>query len=94
MVVQRLFTPEDFETTLGSYLGSAFSLEPTLLQSAYFRMPNRDPRLKGLYVVGAGTHPGAGVPGVINSAKATVGVILKDLKESLVTEGLPAFQHA
>lgn len=76
----RIFTPEDFRDTLNSHLGSAFSLEPTLIQSAYFRMHNRDANVKGLYLVGAGTHPGAGVPGVINSAKATVKVILDDLK--------------
>lgn len=75
IITQRLFTPDDFEQTLNSHLGSAFSLEPTLTQSAYFRTHNRDKTIDGLYFVGAGTHPGAGVPGVINSAKATVSVI-------------------
>ena len=51
---------------------------PTLTQSAWFRPHNRDPRIPGLYLVGAGTHPGAGVPGVVNSAKATAGVIVQD----------------
>ena len=50
-----------------------------LTQSAYFRTHNRDDRLGGLYFVGAGTHPGAGIPGVVGSAKATAGVILSDL---------------
>ena len=55
-----------------------FTLEPKLLQSAYFRVPNRDKNIRGLYFVGAGTHPGAGIPGVVNSAKATANLILVD----------------
>jgi phytoene desaturase len=78
LVTQRLFTPADFERELGAHLGSAFSLEPRLTQSAYFRVHNRDDRIRGLYFVGAGTHPGAGIPGVVNSAKATAGLILAD----------------
>ena len=76
--VRRQITPLDFETRLDAHLGAAFSLEPTLTQSAYFRVHNRDDRIRGLYFVGAGTHPGAGIPGVIGSAKATAGVILGD----------------
>jgi phytoene desaturase len=72
----RIFTPQDFGTELNAHLGSAFSLEPILTQSAYFRAHNADPGIKGLYLVGAGTHPGAGIPGVVGSAKATAGVIL------------------
>lgn len=79
IVTQRIFTPEDFESELNSFHGSAFSLEPILTQSAYFRVNNRDAHLKGLYFVGAGTHPGAGLPGVVNSAKATTSVIFDDL---------------
>lgn len=82
LVTQRIFTPLDFKSELNAHLGSAFSLEPTLTQSAYFRIHNRDKFIKGLYFVGAGTHPGAGVPGVINSAKATASVILGDISES------------
>jgi phytoene desaturase len=78
IVSLRIFTPEDFRTELNSHLGSAFSVEPILTQSAYFRTHNKDPFLKGLYFVGAGTHPGAGVPGVVNSAKATAAVIEAD----------------
>lgn len=78
IVTQRIFTPADFETELNAHLGSAFSLEPTLQQSAYFRTHNKDDRIGGLYFVGAGTHPGAGVPGVLNSAKATAKVIQAD----------------
>jgi phytoene desaturase len=77
--VRRHITPRDFETRLDAHLGSAFSLEPTLTQSAYFRVHNRCDRIRGLYFVGAGTHPGAGIPGVVGSAKATAGVILDDL---------------
>jgi phytoene desaturase len=79
IVTRRIFTPRDFETQLGAYQGSAFSVAPQLKQSAYFRPHNRDRDIPGLYLVGAGTHPGAGVPGVINSAKATARVIFDDL---------------
>ena len=83
IVTQRIFTPLDFKTELNAHLGSAFSLEPRLTQSAYFRVHNRDKNIKGLYFVGAGTHPGAGIPGVVNSAKATAGIILEDYKAAL-----------
>jgi phytoene desaturase len=79
IVTQRWFTPEDFKNSLNAFQGSAFSLAPTLTQSAYFRPHNQDPKIPGLYIVGAGTHPGAGLPGVINSAKATVGIVLREL---------------
>ncbi|MEO7086739.1 MAG: phytoene desaturase family protein [Gemmatimonadaceae bacterium] len=62
-------TPDDFETTLRSVDGAAFGPEPLLTQSAWFRYHNRSPDVEGLYFVGAGTHPGAGVPGVLSSAK-------------------------
>jgi phytoene desaturase len=78
-VTTRLFTPLDFQDELNAHLGSAFSLEPLLTQSAFFRVHNRDARVGGLYFVGAGTHPGAGVPGVVGSAKATAGLMLADL---------------
>lgn len=80
IVVQRSFTPLDFERELGARFGSAFSVAPILTQSAWFRPHNRDPRIPGLYLVGAGTHPGAGVPGVVNSAKATVSTLLEDIQ--------------
>jgi phytoene desaturase len=57
-----------------------------LTQSAYFRVHNRDEDIRGLYFVGAGTHPGAGIPGVVNSAKATAGVILEDYKAALARD--------
>jgi phytoene desaturase len=72
------YSPADFETDLNSHLGSAFSLEPLLTQSAYFRVHNRDAKLPNLYFVGAGTHPGAGIPGVVGSAKATARLMLED----------------
>ncbi len=75
----RILTPDDFKNVLNSHLGSAFSLEPILTQSAWFRVHNRDRRIGGLYFAGAGTHPGAGVPGVVNSAKATAGLMIPDL---------------
>ncbi|WP_346796511.1 phytoene desaturase [Halomonas sp. Bachu 37] len=77
LVTCRHFTPEDFRDELNAHLGSAFSLEPILTQSAWFRPHNRDARIENLYLVGAGTHPGAGVPGVIGSAKATAGLMLE-----------------
>jgi phytoene desaturase len=62
-------TPDDFEHTLRSTDGAAFGPEPLLTQSAWFRYHNRSPDVRGLYFVGAGTHPGAGIPGVLCSAK-------------------------
>ncbi len=73
------FGPADFESDLNSHLGSAFSLEPLLTQSAWFRVHNRDDKIPNLYFVGAGTHPGAGIPGVVGSAKATAGLVIQDL---------------
>ena len=73
-------TPLDFRDQLFARHGSAFSLAPRLTQSAWFRPRNRDPRIPGLYLVGAGTHPGAGVPGVVSSAKATAKLVLQDLQ--------------
>ncbi|SDG03715.1 phytoene desaturase [Phytopseudomonas seleniipraecipitans] len=80
LVTCRIFTPNDFRDELYAYQGSAFSLEPVLQQSAWFRPHNRDAQLENVYLVGAGTHPGAGVPGVIGSAKATAGLMLEDLQ--------------
>ncbi|MFC3459341.1 MULTISPECIES: phytoene desaturase [Massilia] len=79
LVTSRIFTPLDFRDQLNAHHGSAFSLEPILTQSAWFRPHNRDSALANLYLVGAGTHPGAGVPGVIGSAKATAGLMLGEV---------------
>ena len=78
IVTRRHFTPADFAGRFSAHHGSAFSVAPTLTQTAYFRPHNRDPDIPGLYLVGAGTHPGAGVPGVVNSAKATCDTIAAD----------------
>ena len=78
LVTTRIFTPADFKGELNAHLGAAFSLEPILTQSAFFRVHNRDDAIANLYFVGAGTHPGAGVPGVVGSAKATARLILED----------------
>jgi phytoene desaturase len=77
-VVKRWITPFDFRDDLRSHHGSAFSVAPLLRQSAWFRPHNADRRIPGLYLVGAGTHPGAGVPGVVNSAKATAKLVAAD----------------
>jgi phytoene desaturase len=69
LVTRFHVTPQYFERDLRSVDGSAFGPEPLLRQSAYFRYHNRSPDVRGLYFVGAGTHPGAGVPGVLSSAK-------------------------
>ncbi|HET9428095.1 MAG TPA: phytoene desaturase [Allosphingosinicella sp.] len=79
ITVQFHYTPQDFADDLGAHLGSAFSLEPVLTQSAWFRVHNRDDVISNLYFVGAGTHPGAGIPGVVGSAKATAGLMIDDL---------------
>jgi phytoene desaturase len=78
IVTRRHFTPTDFQQELNSYHGSAFSVAPSLIQSAFFRPHNKSDSISGLYIVGSGTHPGAGVPGVINTAKATCGLVAQD----------------
>jgi phytoene desaturase len=69
IVTSRVTTPRDFSDRLLSAQGAAFGLEPLLRQSAWFRPHNRSEEVAGLYLVGAGTHPGAGVPGVLSSAR-------------------------
>ena len=68
-------TPEDFKKNYRTPFGSGFSISPILTQSAWFRTHNQDDRYKNLFYVGAGTHPGAGVLGVINSAKVVEKII-------------------
>jgi phytoene desaturase len=68
-------TPVDFRNDYLSLWGSGFSISPLFRQSAWFRFHNRDPRIDNLYFVGAGTHPGAGVPGVLSSAKVLQNII-------------------
>jgi phytoene desaturase len=76
--VLHTFTPDDFATQLNATDGNAFAIEPKFTQTAWFRPHNRSEDVKGLYLVGAGTHPGAGVPGVMLSAEATYGCIADD----------------
>jgi phytoene desaturase len=71
-------TPDYFETTLGSWLGNGFGVEPILAQSAFFRPHNRSEDIERLYLVGASTQPGGGTPSVMMSAKMTARVIAKD----------------
>ncbi len=75
IVAEHYIDPLHFQNTLNSYLGSAFSVQPTLLQSAWFRPHNRSEDFDNLFFVGAGTHPGAGLPGVLSSAKIVDGLI-------------------
>lgn len=79
IVTKFSYAPKDFKADLNAHMGSAFSLEPVLWQSAYLRGHNRDDVIENYYLVGAGTHPGAGIPGVVGSAKATAGIMLEDL---------------
>jgi phytoene desaturase len=75
ITTSRVTTPQDFHDRLLSFKGAAFGLEPLLLQSAWFRPHNRSEDVQGLFMVGASTHPGAGVPGVLMSAKALETVV-------------------
>jgi phytoene desaturase len=69
VVTSHVMTPLDFRTQLLAYEGAAFGMEPLLTQSAWFRPHNRSEDIEHLYLVGAGTHPGAGLPGVLSSAR-------------------------
>jgi phytoene desaturase len=69
LAASHILDPIGFRDELLAYKGAAFGVEPVLWQSAYFRPHNRSEEIDGLYLVGAGTHPGAGVPGVLSSAK-------------------------
>jgi phytoene desaturase len=76
--VEHRMTPLDFQRELGAADGNAFAVEPTLHQSAALRQPNRDRSLRGLYYVGGGTHPGAGIPGVLLGAGITAALVTAD----------------
>ncbi len=76
--VCEVFTPQDFEEEFNAYKGNAFQLQPLLRQSGYFRPHNRSRDIKGLYIVGAGTHPGGGVPSAFLSGKVSTDLIFKD----------------
>ena len=79
--VLETFTPSDFRRERNNHLGSAWGIEPKLTQTAYFRPHNRSEDIQKLYFVGASTHPGAGVPGVLLTAETTVKLVAKDLIE-------------
>ena len=76
--VLETFTPSDFKKQRNNHLGSAWGVEPKLTQTAYFRPNNRSEDIKNLYFVGASTHPGAGVPGVLLTAETTIKLVVKD----------------
>jgi phytoene desaturase len=80
---ETIFTPETFEDRYLSPHGAGFSIEPRILQSAWFRPHNVSEEARGLYLVGAGTHPGAGLPGVISSAE----VLSKLVTDAPVAQG-------
>jgi phytoene desaturase len=75
VVTSRMLTPQDFQDRLSSFRGAAFGLEPVLTQSAWFRPHNRSEDVERLFLVGAGTHPGAGLPGVLSSARVLAAVV-------------------
>jgi phytoene desaturase len=84
IITQRMMTPDDFENQLLSYKGAAFGLEPVLTQSAWFRPHNKSEEFENLFLVGAGTHPGAGIPGVLSTARVL----------DLVVPAAETFAHA
>ena len=69
LATSTVMTPQDFQDHYSSFLGAGFGLEPVLTQSAWFRPHNKSEDVERLYLVGAGTHPGAGLPGVLSSAR-------------------------
>jgi phytoene desaturase len=75
VITSRVVTPRYFDEQLASANGAAFGLEPVLTQSAWFRPHNRSEEVERLYLVGAGTHPGAGIPGVLSSARVLDSVV-------------------
>ena len=75
IVSEMRIDPIHFRDTLSSEKGAAFSVQPTLFQSAWFRPHNRSEDIPNLYFAGAGTHPGAGLPGVISSGKIVAELI-------------------
>ena len=88
IAVEHRMTPLDFERELGAVAGNAFALEPTLHQSAALRPPNRVPGVRGFYHVGGGTHPGAGIPGVLLGAEVTAGLVAADFGSGRRTHAL------
>jgi phytoene desaturase len=89
IVAEHMIDPRHFQNTLNSHMGAAFSVEPILTQSAWFRPHNRSEDIDNLYFVGAGTHPGAGLPGVLSSSK-----IVEDLITATSPQRAPASDEA
>ncbi len=85
IVSEHMINPRHFATDLNSHLGAAFSIEPILTQSAWFRPHNRSEDIPNLYFVGAGTHPGAGLPGVLSSSKIAEDLIVAATSQQVVT---------
>jgi phytoene desaturase len=75
-------TPEDFKKDYRSMHGAGFSIAPIFVQSAWFRYHNRDPHIPNLYFAAAGAHPGAGMPGVLCSAKVVETLIDEDVRSN------------
>lgn len=92
--VEHQFTPLDFRSQLNAFLGSAFSIEPVLTQSAYFRPHNRSEDVVGLYLAGAGTHPGAGLPGTLLSAEIVDRLIATDVPLRSLALGRTTLAHS
>ena len=90
IISERMVDPRYFRDGLGSHMGSAFSVQPVLTQSAWFRPHNISEDVPNLYIVGAGTHPGAGVPGVLASGKIAADLIGPAAARTLPTHLLPA----
>ena len=90
IVTETVFTPETFRDRYLSPHGCGFSIEPRILQSAWFRPHNISEEVRGLYLVGAGTHPGAGLPGVVSSAEVVAKLVpdmpLQDMSVRLAAE--------
>ena len=82
IVAEHYIDPLHFQNTLNSHMGSAFSIQPILMQSAWFRPHNRSEDISNLYFVGAGTHPGAGLPGVLSSSIIAENLIMEDMPVS------------
>ncbi|HOI85479.1 MAG TPA: FAD-dependent oxidoreductase [Acholeplasmataceae bacterium] len=79
VVYEKIFTPKHFESQFNLQFGATFGLKPTILQSLYFRPQATSRTVKNLYFTGSSTHPGAGVPIVLMSAKIATQEIVRDL---------------
>jgi phytoene desaturase len=88
LVTEYIVDPLYFQDALNSHLGAGFSIQPVLTQSAWFRPHNRSEDLENLYFVGSGTHPGAGLPGVLSSAKIADSLIAGAERVSQLVPGL------